>query len=339
MTEQLVEPALTECPTCKKEYKSLSQHWTRSENCDFPTIDDEIHEFIQGLLLGDGSIEGKKKAMLSIDSTNRPFLEWCHNKLGFLSRGIISDDRTNRIRTMAHPELDRYWKFDKTDLSRDLRLTPHMARAWYVCDGSLDFGKSDRPYAAFSATDNDFRARASGLVEEAGFDTRDWDRRFVIAKDDVEDWLSWIGEPVDGLEYKWALDHNVYNYIREYGVEDFSPDSKLKTGRRSVNKLLEDGPTLVRKLGKIKIADKMAGVSTLNIDTRTSGGNVKGRADLHPVAYLFDIHTDVEVARAWIEANQHWCDAYSNNSDLLVAISKSAGKRWSKAFKSSLDTQ
>ncbi|WP_255518511.1 hypothetical protein [Haloarcula sp. CBA1131] len=40
----------------------------------------------------------------------RPHIEWCHDKLGWFSRGITQDiEGTYRLRTVSHPTLGRYW--------------------------------------------------------------------------------------------------------------------------------------------------------------------------------------------------------------------------------------
>lgn len=211
MTQQdkLLSPALTECSQCGAERRSLSQHWGRSATCEYPSIAEELHEFVRGLLLGDGSVDGRKTARIEVQSRNRRLIEWMHEHLGWLSRGVTETQREGndlyRLRTMSHPGLDRYWTWGSA-IPSGWELTPRTARPWYACDGAMTFGGIDRDQrqVTLSATDDEFRETAVSLLETAGYDAEARDRRVEFRKSEIGNWLDWLGDSVPGVEHKWA---------------------------------------------------------------------------------------------------------------------------------------
>jgi len=73
-----------------------------------------MHEAVVGLLVGDGSVGGRAHACIEIQSVRIEHLRYCHRQLGPLSKGITRTERPDsdrplyRLRTMSHPDLDRY---------------------------------------------------------------------------------------------------------------------------------------------------------------------------------------------------------------------------------------
>lgn len=139
-----------------------------------------------------------------------------HDQLGWLSRGVTVTQRQGddlyRLRTMSHPDLDRYWTW-ATEVPSDWVLTRRAAQPWYACDGAISFTgrNNDQRKMTFSATDGQFRESAISLLNEAGYDVGEWNRRIFLPKSQITNWLDWLGDPVPGVEHKWAKSPSEYN--------------------------------------------------------------------------------------------------------------------------------
>lgn len=203
------------CDQCDTEFQSLSQHWSRSQRCEYRSLSDHQREIIRGLLLGDGSLEANDLAYLRCASKRQRHLEWLADELGWLSRGVTYDSSdTYRLRTMSHPNLGRYWTWVEAP-STGYSLTPVAARVWYACDGTISFGgASDVPQITFAATSDAKREAVAQLLTQRGFDSMTWDRRVALPRAETKHWLDWIGEPSPGSEYKWCIDESTYREIR-----------------------------------------------------------------------------------------------------------------------------
>jgi len=206
------------CHQCDSEYQRLAGHWARNQSCSYRELDDTSHEIIRGLLLGDGNLDAPNDGppALRVASMRRPHIEWLHNQLGWLSRGITRDaDGAYRLRTLSHPTFGRYWTWMDNPPAEGWTLTRPIARIWYACDGGLEWpGDSDRPRAQWTITDDSKRTACAQQLHERGHGVMVWDRRLALSFDETEDFLGWLGESTPGSEYKWALNREDYEQHR-----------------------------------------------------------------------------------------------------------------------------
>ena len=210
--EWIIDAREQTCGQCGREYRSISQHWTRSANCEFRDLTDHQHEMVRGLLLGDGSLGGRESPNLRVESVRREHIAWLHDELGWLSRGVSRFEKDGstvyRLTTMSHPDLARYLAWRSAPPQSGWTLTRQAARVWYACDGSLSAAGrgGDTPQISFAAMDDGKRAALVAALERAGFDPHSWDRRIGLAKSAVSRWLDWLNDPTPGSEHKWPVE-------------------------------------------------------------------------------------------------------------------------------------
>ena len=153
------------------------------------------------------------------------------------------------VRTHAHPALNRFRAWypspydDRTEQNRaetrndsstessenshrDIpapenlpagRLTQRAGRAWHAVAGGISWG--DPEYATtrqarFSAQDETRAARIMKLFESIGLCPVRVGRIVQLSPKQITAWLDWIGEPVPGVEYKWAATHDEYTNLK-----------------------------------------------------------------------------------------------------------------------------
>lgn len=187
--------------------------------------------------MGDATVEDRgNSGRMTIQNTNREFLEYIDDQLGIFSLGIksyytaeehgdrvsnIADDDVSdnsnfkqpfEIKTRAHPyfkELYSWYETGKKQFPESLDFNPTVAKMWYCCDGSLITSDSQRPHARFY-TKNE-RGRLDILVQyfrDHGLDARKYEGAVGFTADETEQLLDWMGEPPDGMKYKWITDGN-----------------------------------------------------------------------------------------------------------------------------------
>lgn len=224
METTLRGPALNECPQCGEKKKSYAQHWVRSATCSYPRITASQHALIQGILLGDASLGNPSgNAKLRLSTTHREFGEWVYDQLGWLAGKLTTHTRESgedvyRVVAMAHPDCNRYRGWYHESEKRPpagFAFTPESARAFHACDGTLVFGPGERPYVGFRASDSVYRERlVDALTRWRIPTTSSTDGRVRIPTESVPDWLTAIGPPVPGVEYKWETDREAYRKLR-----------------------------------------------------------------------------------------------------------------------------
>jgi len=218
-TERLRGPALDVCPGCGLEYTRYSQHWAKNSDCNYPAISDETQALLQGLLLADGSVGGNPdgRAKIRITTANRDLAAWIYDELGWLASELDHYERENgdeyRVSTHAHPALNRYrdWYIDSVKRPPEgFRFSPRSARAFYACDGHLNFGTSEDPRVELRYADDIYADRLETALSETGAAVTRSSDRLRIGADDVPAWLEWIGDPVPGAEHKWESNLSKY---------------------------------------------------------------------------------------------------------------------------------
>lgn len=223
MTQYLAGPE-TICPTCDREYARISQHWAKS-SCDHPTVTRTSHDFLTGLLLGGGSVQGNSaNKYTTIGTRHRPLADWLYTELDWLAHSLRRVDPPGeqgqfyRVRTHAHPALTAYrqWYVDGRKRLPEricIDLNSRGGRVWWALAGGLQW--SDPEYATtrqatVSALDDDRAARITAILEDIGLEPTRAGKRVQLPPKQTTAWLEWIGPPVPGVEYKWAADHQEY---------------------------------------------------------------------------------------------------------------------------------
>lgn len=187
----------------------------------------ELQEFIEGELLGDGSIvmKGQRSASYNHGSKYEGYLIWISGKL--TNWGIEQAGRINKYTSKqnggityhyvskSYPELvpvrQRWYPNGKKIVLRDLKFTPIMVRQWYIGDGSLLHGKAGRPYIKLAtyAFDKSSIDHLLKELSELGLKAtlRSASNTIGISAYSTQDFLNYIGpcpKEIEGIYgYKW----------------------------------------------------------------------------------------------------------------------------------------
>lgn len=193
-------------------------------------------EILTGILMGDGDIHGQKDANphFRVRMTNQDFLIRLNEQFGVLSTGVFLDrtakqqyrqatdsdhekfEVTNEesysdlygLRTRSHPQLHRLREWYETGQKRfpsNLRLTPTIAKMWYVCDGWLAKTADHRPRVMIKAANESSRPEyLIDLLSHHGFHPHFTRTELEFTASETEELLDWMGSPPPGFEYKWA---------------------------------------------------------------------------------------------------------------------------------------
>lgn len=276
--ERIRGAALDACPQCGAEYAWFAQHWARSADCGHPVLDDHQHDMVQGLLLGDGSVEGNPEgnAKIRFATATRRFAEWAYDHLGWIASSLDRHSRSDgedqfRVVTLAHPELNHYRDWYGDDGKRlpcGYRFTPTAARAFHACDGTLSFGYRGRPHIEYRAATEQYRDRLLAALSRAGFSATESEKRVRILADGVDAWLEWIGDPAPGVSHKWETNRVRYRALQAtdddgvaLAVEMSRAALELVAKQTSRPPTPEDVEEHADALGADRIADILGGGS------------------------------------------------------------------------------
>lgn len=242
---------LDQCPNCDGNYKSLGSHWSRSKDCSYPDLTDKQDQIVKGLMLGDGGLlREQKNASMNISSTNKQFLEWVDYHIGIICTGnyscVSEDDHlryadehdrdvenahyndTWTIRLRSHPHFNQYrdWYGEKNGRQvvkniPDIEIGPITAKVWYCSDGHMSFDEHAGGHCMMTSENcaphnerliQSFTGGDFGVhLEKHGVE----DGRIIFNRSGTRQFLDWIGEPVDGFEYKWCSeDRSEYERLK-----------------------------------------------------------------------------------------------------------------------------
>jgi hypothetical protein len=226
MVRTLLDKGNRKCPGCGEAKERLSRHWSF---CEFPVLDEDLRAFLTGILLGGGSLlgNGEDTKHLLVKTTSKQLARWLFDELGWLAHSLrretFDGERKSlyHVRTHAHTLLhslrgDWYSDGDK-HLQTGIMLSSRTARLWWALAGSIEWtGDYDSQVrGTFSAAANVRADAITSILSRMGFESSRLDRRVSIYADDLRDWLEWIGEPIPGVEHKWALQKDVYDIYRD----------------------------------------------------------------------------------------------------------------------------
>lgn len=218
------------CPNCGEAKARLSRHWTSHPDCSPPSIDGRQRAVVEGIVLAGGTVDGRgQHRHCVVGTTNDRLAAWLADALGWLHHGTRvetydDDDRDpqHRVRTHAHPAIDRYERWNRHANGRgrippdDYRLRRLTARVWYALAGGLQWsGPYDsQRQALFSALHDDRAAWIQRLLRDAGRDPTRAGKRVQLPPAETTAFLEWIGPAVPGIEHKWADSLVEYRVLR-----------------------------------------------------------------------------------------------------------------------------
>jgi len=116
---------------------------------NFVELSDELLEFLDGLLLGDGCVYPHRRSAVYVHTDkHKEYLEWLSSKLddlGIEESCLHPDSRGRKLfryRSRAYVDLmevrKRWYPDDTKYIPSDVRITPTVLMNWYVGDGSFD---------------------------------------------------------------------------------------------------------------------------------------------------------------------------------------------------------
>lgn len=244
----------TECPNCGARKERIAQHWAKS-SCGYPEIQARIRAVLDALILSGGTIAGNgPNRHLTVGTANETFAEWVADQLEWLHHGTretVSEStgsRIYRIRTPAHPAINRYERWERAPESKgrmppsQFDLTQRTARVWYADAGGLLFREYDSQRSAIFAAKFDDKADwIQCVLRDVGFEPTRQSKRVQLPPTETARLLSWVGPPVSGMEHKWRIsnvgDRPIWKNGREY------PDEALLNALRNAADLLEHPPS------------------------------------------------------------------------------------------------
>jgi len=234
-----------ECPTCGDSYKQLGNHWQFAEN-HRPSFSEYQKELVTGLVMGDGCVANRDgNPYLTISTASERFLEWLDSEFGVHSTGVVksydADDLADRneeddnievvnrenyhdqyrLKLRNSPylkEFAEWYSSGEKKYPSDIDLTPTVVKMWYVSDGVLGWGKMNGlPRVQLRIlTQDDVVEHLCDELEEYGFTPNYSSGLIYLRREDTGTFLEWIGEAVDGYEYKWCLEsRQEMNEIKE----------------------------------------------------------------------------------------------------------------------------
>lgn len=234
------------CPSCQQEFSRLGLHWGRSD-CPYPFPSPVEDMIFTGLLMGDASLatHDSPNPYLRWNNTNFQFMNHVHNKLSPLTTGVtvhrtaeesasynqlrtdrdwpVNPDLYNTIyltRTRRIPYFNKYkqW-YTKTGkrFPTDLKLTPTIAKYWYVCDGTVNWMRKYSSKIQFtSRNEQDREQYIVDLFSKVGFRPKRNRHMYYFSTEESVDVLRWMGDPLPGFEYKWELSSRTkYRRLKE----------------------------------------------------------------------------------------------------------------------------
>jgi hypothetical protein len=233
------------CKQCGRKFERLAQHWSQSNNCQYPPLSQYQREVATGLLMGDGSIDrSSKNACLQSVMISQNYLEHVDKQFGRFGNGVSlhqtaaesaqhncksgfspdadADDYSDvyHWRSMRHPNLTEFaaWYDSGSKVwPDDIELTPTVLKHWYCGDGTYDNNGYNNRIRISMSNEIDNTDKVDAMFENVGLPTpsnyatseRSDGSLRCNAQFTVEKsrklW-DYMGDPLPDFEYKWPED-------------------------------------------------------------------------------------------------------------------------------------
>jgi len=226
MTSDTLASGTEICPGCGKAFDTITLHWV-SYPGHRPRMSQHQHDIVFGLILGGSSIHtGNKTPSLEFRTQRRRFAVWVAESLGWLFGSLRRvPPMTDRgkyhayvPRTKAHPGFERYvpWYDDggrEIPTSREIRRL--AARAWYAKAAVPSWsGEGNTRGTQFSAAQEPKKSWVGAFLRTLGHDPTYRGTSWMLTTAETHDLIRYVGGPVPGAEYKWALDRDTYERLQ-----------------------------------------------------------------------------------------------------------------------------
>jgi len=223
-------------------YERLGRHWYHFSD-HRPHFTQKEMEVLRGVLMGDGSLATSSvNPHIDIQMINEEYLEYLDDMFGCLSTGVrlektpreLAKSNKNedfkeydnpenysplyRLRTRNHPQLsvfESWYDSEKKQWDEGIELTPTVLKHYYACDGTLDERKhpNSSSIRISAVLEEKNRQKVAKIFNDVGLPEPNWvtytcdSGRKVCSMDWKHDEsieiFDYMGEPVEGFEYKW----------------------------------------------------------------------------------------------------------------------------------------
>lgn len=225
------------CPDCGSEYEALGMHLCQS-SCKYPPISGKQIEVLQGVLMGDGTIDTSGKTpCFRVNMVEREYLHHLDSLFPFYGQGVSlretasqsadSAERNSpyevnrdnysdvyRWHTRRSPVFTRFagWYETGEKVFPKVDLTPTVLKHWYVCDGYLhdewnprisincsnEYGNENKIESMFEQKGIPKPDRWESRQRDGGINNKAWWNAEQTSRI-----FEYIGDPLPGFEYKW----------------------------------------------------------------------------------------------------------------------------------------
>lgn len=239
------------CPYCdsNRDYSNLGNHWRQS--CGYPTPSKETQKMFDGLLMGDGCLKKscnndirQGNQSIEVVSINKEFIDRLYSEyspyfttptlrtsaedaaLNAINGDVVSSPEgsvfrdQHRIVSRSIPFFNKYDEWKSSGKKRwpdKIEFTPIRLKYLYASDGGLSWNKETRSARSQISSHNEPEQleRLSNSLSSIGIDASVYGDRIMLKPSETDRFLSYLGDPVPGFEYKWE-NSNLDEYERLY---------------------------------------------------------------------------------------------------------------------------
>jgi len=180
------------------------------------------HSIAAGLVLGGCRIDdGSRTSALDVRTTRLTFAVWLYENLGWMANTIhraAPGEKQTRpkyiVRTVPHPEIDRYRRWRSGESRPDAPETiysPYSVRVWVAKTAGVGWsGVSESRVTRFHAESDGRRGWYGAVLRHLGYDPYDSGRRYELNQSESRDLFASIGDSVPGVGHKWSFEKDDY---------------------------------------------------------------------------------------------------------------------------------
>ena len=231
--------------------KSVSIQRAKSTlNIDQLFLTEEIVEWIDGLMLGDGNINFKRpfyqNSRITIGTTSKQWAEYAMSNLITYDPcepkvyQKIDKKHPNKIwdcKTKSHPDLmsqAKRWYCGKNEskvIPEDIRITPVSVRLWYLGDGSFtNHGGNSHSLrlATCSFAKEEIENKLLSKMEKYGIDAYvdKYKNDVFVRSHSIRNFFDFIGWKSPFSDYNHKFD--IPDWLKLYRLQDITVDQKEK---------------------------------------------------------------------------------------------------------------